>query len=104
MAEKLVYVRVADDNATAWPLSKLVDIRYNDATHIDLFFEGKIGADSVDIAQLTINSGTADSVIKAIGEVLHGHKSGALIKLADSVDSKFAVSDVTAATSITLAS
>ena len=35
---KFVYFRVADDDATAWPLSKLVDVRYNDATNLDLFF------------------------------------------------------------------
>ena len=51
---KFVYFRVADDNATAWPLSKLVDVRYNDATNLDLFFRGAIGQDSVDTVTLTI--------------------------------------------------
>ena len=68
---KFVYFRVADDNATAWPLSKLVDVRYNDATNLDLFYN---------------------------------HQGGPIIKVADSVDSVFVDSNITAVASITLAS
>ena len=100
---KFVYFRVADDNATAWPLSKLVDVRYNDATNLDLFFEGKIGADSVDTVTLTIKSGTADNVMRALGDLFYSHR-GAIIRVADSVDNKFADSNITACASITLAS
>jgi hypothetical protein len=101
--KKFAYFRVADDNATAFPLDKLVDIRYNDATHIDLFFKGKIGKDSVDIAQITITSGEASSVTKNLVKAFANSRN-ALITVADSVDGKFAVADITAATSITLAS
>ena len=101
---KFVYFRVADDNATAWPLSKLVDVRYNDATNLDLFFRGAIGQDSVDTVTLTIKSGTADDVMKSLGDLFYNHKGGPIIKVADSVDSVFVDSNITAVASITLAS
>ena len=101
---KFVYFRVADDNATAWPLSKLVDVRYNDATNLDLFFRGAIGQDSVDTVTLTIKSGTADDVMKSLGDLFYSHKGGPIIKVADSVDSVFVDSNITAVASITLAS
>ena len=100
---KFVFFRVADDDAIAFPLSKLVDVRYNNATSIDLFFEGKLGPDSVDTVNLTITSGAADSVMKSLGDLFYSYR-GPIITIADSQNSKFAISDITACASITLAS
>ena len=68
-----------------------------------MFFEGKIGADSVDTVTLNIKSGTADNVMRALGDLFYSHR-GAIIRVADSVDNKFADSNITACASITLAS
>ena len=78
---KFVYFRVADDNATAWPLSKLVDVRYNDATNLDLFFRGAIGQDSVDTVTLTITANKHVDVAKAFAQKVNQHPNsdGAIV-------------------------
>lgn len=104
MAEKFIYAVVADDNATAWPLSKLIDIRYVDNTSIDLFFEGKIGADSADKLRLTTVAGKSNPLMQELCDVFYNHKSGAIIKIGDNVKSEFVSSNISAIASITLAS
>ena len=102
--EKFVYVRVADDNANAWPLSSFVEARYVDANEIDLHFRGALGIDSVDVVRLVY--GGADNgkeALKAIGKVFAEYKGGSFLKLADKVDNKYATSEITDVTSITLA-
>mgnify|MGYP003642668010 FL=1 len=101
--EKFVYVRVADDNANAWPISSFIEARYIDANEIDLLFEGAIGIDSVDAVRLVY--GGADSAKKAllaIGKVFAEYKGGSFLRLADKVGNKYATSEITDVTSITL--
>jgi len=102
--EKFVYVRVADDNANAWPLSSFVEARYIDANEIDLHFKGALGTDSVDIVRVVYGAGdNGKKAMLAIGEVFANYNGGAFLKLADKVDNKYATSEITDVTSITLA-
>tara|TARA_R100001015_G_C4607000_1_gene162091 strand:+ start:129 stop:443 length:315 start_codon:yes stop_codon:yes gene_type:complete len=103
--KKFVYVRAADDNANAWPIESFVEARYNDADEIDLHFKGAIGTDSVDVVKLKYGAGdNGKKAMLAIGEVFANYNGGAFLKLADKVDNKYATSEITDVTSITLAS
>ena len=60
--------------------------------------------DAIRSFTLTIKSGTADDVMKSLGDLFYNHQGGPIIKVADSVDSVFVDSNITAVASITLAS
>ena len=60
---KYLYFYDSDNNIAGFPANSLIDMRYgDDATEIELFFEGNAGMDSAFKVSLAITSGKVDDV------------------------------------------
>ncbi len=111
---KVLYFNVglgenAADESVAYPISSLRSFACIDATSLGLYFTPAkdalqdTTADQIDLIDLTIVSGTHRSVIRAISnEVANGTDN--FITIANSDDSIFLDSNITACNAITLAS
>ena len=99
---KYLYFYDSDNNIAGFPADSLIDMRYgDDATEIELFFEGNAGMDSAFKVSLAITSGKVDDVIKSLARVFQSHR-GPVIRVADDVNKKYIMSEITGVNDVTL--
>ena len=83
----------ADNDLHAFPLSRLVDIRYSSGTELEIFFDGAQPNGGNTKVSLAITSGEVDNVCKSLARVIQSHR-GAVCRVADDVNSKYVMSGI----------
>ena len=91
---KYVYFVDQSNYSAGFPADALIDIRYNSATEIEMFFEGNQGTDSVFTVALTVKTGEVDNVLKALARAIQSHR-GPIVTIADDVNNVYLLDAIT---------
>jgi hypothetical protein len=88
-----------DNDLHAFPLNRLVDIRFSSATEVEMFFDGAQPNGGNTKVSLAITSGEVDNVLKSLARVIQSHR-GPVVMVADDVNSKYVMSGLTGVNAI----